>query len=202
MPGGIGLALWLRRDVSFDARNLYSRTVMPLFDTESERGVSMTSALETFFIELCAVERAQESPVCTAVTVVDDGTVVVAASKGDVCIPVSASRMDIWRRLDGLDPSWVRAPSWAAAPPIPPPGEPDVGWVELFYDLQYLYALEDFGTPVRLTSVSRHGDQACIDLATAQERRRFHVDLRTFVAASAVVEDCVLDMLSRQKNAG
>lgn len=155
----------------------------------------MTSALGAFFIELCAVERAQDAPVTTAVTVGDDGTVVVATSKGDCRVPVSASRMGIWRRLDSLDPSWVRAPSWAAAPPIPPPGDADVGWVELFYDLQYLYALEDFGTPVRLASISRQGDEACIDLTTATERRRFRVDLRTFVAASAVIEDCVLEML-------
>lgn len=103
--------------------------------------------------------------------------------------------MDIWRGLDGLDPSGVQAPSWAPDPPIPLPGDVGVGWVELLYDLRYLYALEDVGTPVRLASVSRQGDEACIDLTTATERRRFRVDLRTFVAASAVIEDCVLEML-------
>lgn len=157
----------------------------------------MIRDLERFFVELCAVERAQESPVVTAVTV-GEGAVAVSTQQGDVCVPVTASRTDIWRNLDALSPSWVQSPSWAEDPPIPPPGDADIGWVELFYDLRYLYALEDFGTPVRLEAVSRHGDVAWIDLATAQERRRFSVDLRAFVAASAVVEDCVLEMLRRE----
>ena len=151
--------------------------------------------LEAFFAELSSFERMQVTPVIEVVSVSGGEHVLIGTRKGNVQISLPTSRLSIWREIDALKPAWTRMPSWEQDPPIPVPGDPHVGWVELLYDLRYLYPLEDFGVQMSLQRVRRGEKTAQIDLSAGGVRYSFHINLLELMGVSVVIEDCVLKVI-------
>lgn len=151
--------------------------------------------LESFFAELSSFERIQETPVIDAVSVSGCEHVLIGTCKGNVQITLPTSRLTIWREIDALEPAWTRMPSWEQDPPIPVPGDPHVGWVELLYDLRYLYPLEDFGVQMSLQRVRRGDEIAQIDLSADGALYSFRINLLELMGVSVVMEDCVLKVI-------
>ncbi|MDO4239979.1 hypothetical protein [Micrococcus sp.] len=154
--------------------------------------------LEVFFAELSAFERAQDAPVVDTVSVQGYDHVLLGTRKGHVRICLPTSRLSIWSDVDACAPAWTRRPPRGGEPPIPAPGDPHVGWVELLYDLRYLYPLEDFGPKVLLECVRRGGESAWIDLSSGGVPCSSPIDLLEFMGVSAVMEDCVLHIIGEQ----